>query len=103
MAEIECLRAEGRWEVLGVELPQPAQCNAVSMDTFVLVFAYQAECAYSFTPERIYKYAPIPNEAWGRPELTRFHDSVFCFKSDARKVLCFDTRHKQFRVVAIEQ
>ena len=94
---------DSHWELLSLQLPQPSQCNAVPWDSFILVFAYQAERVYLIEEEEALDYGPLPNEAWARPELVRYQDFLYGFKSDCSKVLCYDVRRKKFRSVAVER
>ena len=94
---------ESHWELLSLQLPQPSQCNAVPWDSFILVFAYQAERVYLIEEGEALDYGPLPNEAWARPELVRYQDFLYGFKSDCSKVLCYDVRRKKFRSVAVER
>lgn len=92
-----------RWELLSFSLPQPSQCNAVAWDSFLLVFAYQAERVYLLEGGEALDYGPLPNEAWARPELVRYQDFLYGFKSDCSKALCYEVRRKKFHSVAVQR
>ena len=97
------IQLNSHWELLSFSLPQPSQCNAIPWDSFILVFAYQAERVYLIEQSEVLEYGPLPNEAWARPELVRYQDLVYGFKSDCSKVLFYDVRRKKYRSVAIER
>ena len=104
ISSIERLRSLVRdWELLTVTLPLSSQCNAVAWDSYLLVFAYQAEKVYLIEQEEVMEYGSFPNEAWVRPELVRYQDLIYGFKSDGSKALCYDVRRKKYRSVTIER